>query len=114
MTTIDMVKAGAAVQDKALSEMLEAIRKGDAKGLSRAIKTGSVAAFVVKKGSAIAENPEKYETAAKNVKDAQADLPSMLKSSDALAKAEFITRFSSARRAASALTKVEEKFGKLI
>lgn len=114
MMTVDMVKASGAVAQKSLAELLSALKSGDVKAQSRALKTGAIAAFVVKKGQAIAANAEKYETAAADKAECEKTvLPALAKSTDYVAIAEGITRYNAAKRKASAITKLEAQFGRL-
>ena len=114
MNIVEMVRTSDEVQRKALAEMIEAINSNDSARLSKALKVGTVAAYVVKKGSAIAENAERYQSASNDLDECKRMSSSVLVSSDKLAVAEHITRLSSAKRRASALTKVEAQFGRLI
>lgn len=113
MKTVEMVRHASQVQDSAIQGIMDAIKAGDSKALSESLKIGSKAAFVVVKGTNIAKNADKYETAAQDAEEVTSQLPSLLKSKDAYAKAQAITRLNSARRKSSALRKVEEVLAKI-
>lgn len=111
MNTQDVVTTAGAVLDEQLKAIAAATKSGDAKALSNALRVGGIASEIVEKGAMIADNPEKYEQAAK---DSDVKLiPAILQTTDERAKAERFLRFKSAFRAASQVRKVNSLMVKM-
>lgn len=109
MNIVEVVKNASASVDEVFARAQAAAKKGDVDALFEASKAGAKPSLILRKASAIAAKPERYEHAEENFQSAAGDIAKVdPRKLDAMAKAEAMTRFNSARRRYSAVRTLEK------
>ncbi len=111
-TNMEMLQA-VKTAGKALALSIEAIQaakaSGDVDALFEAAKRGAKPAMIVKKASAIISHPDRYEGASERFTKETDNITKVdVKTADALAMADAVSRFNSAKRRYSAVRNVEK------
>lgn len=109
MKVIEIVANAGKVVDDVFAAAQDAARKGDVEALYAATKNAAKPVAILKKATAIANNPERYEHAEENFTAATGEIVKMdPRRADAMAKAEALSRLSVAKRRYAAVRTLEK------
>ncbi len=113
MNTIEIVEKASPALTDAVARILAAEKSGNRKELSDALRVGGIASMIVEKGTAIANNPERFDKAQEVKTESIVSLGNASERKDLLAMAEGVLRLKSAERSLSAVNKVDALFVRL-